>query len=208
MARLLKARYYPIGTFLDATLGHNPSYVWWSLLSTQDLLKLGCRWKIGDGTNISVWGEPWIRSNGPTHQFAWWLLLWMQRSPTFVWLTWCSLACDNGICLFSNLSSLLMWWARSWAPQFCTQQLMTPSCGNQILKVFILFGQPTIYANRWWTRVKKVVHILIGSAYGIYMFPQGEAFCVAYDPTLLAYQNATPREGCCVSTWVCRLWDW
>lgn len=60
MSRLLKARYFPAGNFLNASLGHNPSYTWRSLHSSQDLLRLGCRWEIGDGTSIRVWEEPWI----------------------------------------------------------------------------------------------------------------------------------------------------
>lgn len=27
-SKLLKAKYFPIGSFMDAKLGHNPSYVW------------------------------------------------------------------------------------------------------------------------------------------------------------------------------------
>lgn len=65
VAKVLKARYFPTGSFLNAKLGHNPSYTWQSLHSTQDLLKLGCRWRVGDGSSISVWDEPWLRSNPP-----------------------------------------------------------------------------------------------------------------------------------------------
>jgi ribonuclease HI len=46
---------------LDAPLGHNPSYTWRSLWSTQHLLTLGYRWKIGDGSKIKVWSMPWLR---------------------------------------------------------------------------------------------------------------------------------------------------
>jgi len=47
---------------LNVNLGHNPSYTWRSLWSTQSLLSLGYRWKIGDGSNINVWSMPWIRN--------------------------------------------------------------------------------------------------------------------------------------------------
>nr|ABN08038.1 RNA-directed DNA polymerase (Reverse transcriptase) [Medicago truncatula] len=60
--RILKAKYFPRRDFLDATLGHNPSYTWRSLWSTQSLLTLGHRWKIGDGSKINVWSMPWIRN--------------------------------------------------------------------------------------------------------------------------------------------------
>ncbi|RHN55891.1 putative RNA-directed DNA polymerase [Medicago truncatula] len=64
-SRILKAKYFPRRDFLDANLGHNPSYTWRSLWSTQSLLTLGHRWKIGDGSQINVWSMPWIR-NLPT----------------------------------------------------------------------------------------------------------------------------------------------
>ncbi|XP_074361952.1 uncharacterized protein LOC141702152, partial [Apium graveolens] len=45
--------------FLEAELGHNPSYVWRSILEAQTLLKRA-RWRIGDGHSISVMGQPWL----------------------------------------------------------------------------------------------------------------------------------------------------
>ena len=62
LTRILKAKYFPRRDFLDASLGHNPSYTWRSLWSTQSLLTLGHRWKIGDGTKINFWNMSWIRS--------------------------------------------------------------------------------------------------------------------------------------------------
>jgi len=65
--RILKAKYFLRRYFLDANLSHNPSYTWRSLLSTQSLLSLSPRWKIGYGTNINVWKMSWIR-NLPSHK--------------------------------------------------------------------------------------------------------------------------------------------
>jgi len=62
LTRVLKAKYFPLRDFLDASLGYNPSYTWRSLWSTQPLLTLGHRWKIGDGSKVNVWNMPWIRS--------------------------------------------------------------------------------------------------------------------------------------------------
>jgi hypothetical protein len=47
---------------LDADIGHNPSYTWRSIWSSQNLVKLGFRWKIGDDSLIRIWSDPWIRS--------------------------------------------------------------------------------------------------------------------------------------------------
>ncbi|GAU20068.1 hypothetical protein TSUD_381600 [Trifolium subterraneum] len=62
LTRILKAKYFPRSSFLDANIGHNPSYTWRSIQSTIHLLTLGYRWKIGDGSNINVWTDPWIGS--------------------------------------------------------------------------------------------------------------------------------------------------
>jgi hypothetical protein len=62
LTRVLKAKYFPRRNFFDAPLGHNPSYTWRSLRSTQHLLTLGHRWKIGDGSKINVWNMPWLHN--------------------------------------------------------------------------------------------------------------------------------------------------
>jgi len=62
LTRVLKAKYFPRRDFLDAPLGHNPSYTWRTLWSTQHLLTMEHRWKIGDGSKINVWHMPWLRN--------------------------------------------------------------------------------------------------------------------------------------------------
>jgi len=62
LTRILKAKYFPRRDFLDTNIGHNPSYTWRSIWSSRDLIKSGYRWKIGDGSHINVWNDPWIRS--------------------------------------------------------------------------------------------------------------------------------------------------
>ena len=51
---IMKARYFPRTYFLNAKLGNNPSYMWRSILSAQDIVKQGCRRKIGDGKDTFV----------------------------------------------------------------------------------------------------------------------------------------------------------
>lgn len=60
VAKIYKARYYSEGGFLNAKLGVNPSYIWRSLLATQDLLKqgLGCGMRNGELVNIMT--DPWL----------------------------------------------------------------------------------------------------------------------------------------------------
>lgn len=59
--RVFKAKYFPNCDFLGASVGHNPSFVWRSVWSSQKLLKDGVRWIIENGSNISVWHDEWLR---------------------------------------------------------------------------------------------------------------------------------------------------
>ena len=52
--RIYKARYFPNSTFLDAEMGHNPSYVWHSLLSAREVLLAGSKWQVGNGDTIKI----------------------------------------------------------------------------------------------------------------------------------------------------------
>lgn len=51
----MKAQYFPNGDFLTAKLGANPSYMWRSILVAQEVLKRGCRKRIGDGKQTEIW---------------------------------------------------------------------------------------------------------------------------------------------------------
>ena len=55
VSRILKAKYFPRGGFVEAEVGNNPSFIWRSIWSSQNLLKAGLQWKIGDGSSIHVW---------------------------------------------------------------------------------------------------------------------------------------------------------
>lgn len=59
-ARVLKARYYPDATILEATLGSHPSQVWRSLIEGRDVLALGLIKRIGLGTDTNIWLENWL----------------------------------------------------------------------------------------------------------------------------------------------------
>ncbi|XP_062170478.1 uncharacterized protein LOC133876208 [Alnus glutinosa] len=58
--KILKAKYFPKSTFLEATLGSRSSYAWRSILSAKDLLQEGLVWRIRDGTHVKIWGDKWI----------------------------------------------------------------------------------------------------------------------------------------------------
>jgi hypothetical protein len=60
IARIFKARYFPRCDFLEAKVGHIPSFVWRSLCNSKFILRDGSRWRIGDGKNISLLNENWL----------------------------------------------------------------------------------------------------------------------------------------------------
>ncbi|XP_074315228.1 uncharacterized protein LOC141651412 [Silene latifolia] len=59
-SRLMKARYYPEGDFMMATMGHNPSYTWRSILEARSVMEQGLRRRIGDGQEMLIWGHAWL----------------------------------------------------------------------------------------------------------------------------------------------------
>ena len=58
--RVLKAKYFPSCDFLHATVGNNPSYTWRSILVAKPIVEKGTRWRVGNGSNIRVWGDKWL----------------------------------------------------------------------------------------------------------------------------------------------------
>lgn len=63
---IIKARYYPNTSILNAQLGHNPSFIWRSLMESLEVVKAGVRRKIGTGEATRVWQVPWLpdKENG------------------------------------------------------------------------------------------------------------------------------------------------
>ncbi|KAL0423347.1 UNVERIFIED_CONTAM: putative mitochondrial protein [Sesamum radiatum] len=60
LRRVLRARYFPNGDVLSASLGTHPSFVWRSIMVAQSLFRVGYRWRVSSGSSISVWRDPWI----------------------------------------------------------------------------------------------------------------------------------------------------
>jgi hypothetical protein len=64
VTKLFKARYFPRNEYIDAKLGHNPSFVWRSIFSARRIVRSGARWKIGNGINIPIFEAPWLSHGG------------------------------------------------------------------------------------------------------------------------------------------------
>jgi hypothetical protein len=59
-AKILKAKYYPSSSILEANLGNRPSYLWRSFMTAQPVLKNGLQWRVGNGNKIKVWNDKWL----------------------------------------------------------------------------------------------------------------------------------------------------
>lgn len=59
-ARVMKAKYYSKCDFLDAPLGGSNSYSWSSIWSSKALLKEGLMWRVGNGSQVNIWRDPWV----------------------------------------------------------------------------------------------------------------------------------------------------
>ncbi|XP_059445337.1 uncharacterized protein LOC132177129 [Corylus avellana] len=62
VAKILKEKYHPNGTFLDTPLSKKPSYVWRSIWHAKTLLNEGLVWRVGNGKGIKIWGDKWLFS--------------------------------------------------------------------------------------------------------------------------------------------------
>jgi hypothetical protein len=59
-AKVLKAKYFPNSSLLQAQPMNGISYTFRSILKGVELLKEGLIWRIGDGNNVNIWSDPWL----------------------------------------------------------------------------------------------------------------------------------------------------
>ena len=60
VARVLKSRYFPTGDILNAKLGNYLSYSWRSIHSSLNIIRVGTRWRVGNGKLIHIWDDKWL----------------------------------------------------------------------------------------------------------------------------------------------------
>ena len=60
LGSILKVKYFPRGTFLEAKVGSRPSFVWMSILAGRDLLQEGLFWRVGNGKQICIRRDKWL----------------------------------------------------------------------------------------------------------------------------------------------------
>lgn len=59
-SRVLKQKYFKKEEFMQAKLGHRPSFVWRSLLVGRELLSARLIWRIENGRTTKIWKDQWI----------------------------------------------------------------------------------------------------------------------------------------------------
>jgi hypothetical protein len=60
LGRILKAKYFPNYSIMDANIPPHSSFTWRSIASAREVIKLGSSWRIGNGSQIRVWHDKWI----------------------------------------------------------------------------------------------------------------------------------------------------
>lgn len=65
MARILKARYFPDCCILEAGPKKKASHGWKLILYGKELIKVGMRYVVGDGSLIITWIDPWLPVHPP-----------------------------------------------------------------------------------------------------------------------------------------------
>uniref|UniRef100_A0A2N9IN55 Reverse transcriptase domain-containing protein n=1 Tax=Fagus sylvatica TaxID=28930 RepID=A0A2N9IN55_FAGSY len=63
VSRVLKAKYYPGISFLEATVKSNASFIWRSICEAKKVLLAGMRWRVGTGSSIKIWSDPWLQGS-------------------------------------------------------------------------------------------------------------------------------------------------
>jgi hypothetical protein len=64
--RLLKAKYFPNCSFMEADIPDHASFAWRSIAQSRHIIRKGTRWRIGNGTQVNIWRDKWINPTNPS----------------------------------------------------------------------------------------------------------------------------------------------
>ena len=65
--KVFKARFFPNCSILDSGVKTMGSYAWQSVLKARDVIKQGAYWRIGDGSQVQIWGDKWLLDMSTKH---------------------------------------------------------------------------------------------------------------------------------------------
>ena len=126
MSRVLKNKYFPNSTFLEAKSPATASFTWKSILQARNLLKKGVRKVIGNGKDTRVWGDPWA----PTEHNEG---LLKPRTP-----------CDNNVFKVSELIE-----GRRWNTQVIDDVFLPWDAGKIKGLILSAYDCPGVWTWRW-----------------------------------------------------------
>ena len=63
--RIFKARFFPHCSFMEAKESTTGSYAWRSILKGREVIKMGSRFRVGNGKNIKIWQHHWLPIKHP-----------------------------------------------------------------------------------------------------------------------------------------------
>ncbi|KAL0325123.1 UNVERIFIED_CONTAM: putative mitochondrial protein [Sesamum radiatum] len=145
LSLVLQARYFPSRDIFSATLGSHPSFTWRSVMATHDLFRAGCRWRVGSGTQIRIWADPWLprpRSFRPITPVP------VSLTEEMFWLV------DSDIILSIPLSRIgapdMFIWHYSYSDIFSVQSAYHLACS---LENRLCSSSSQVLEQSWWRRV-------------------------------------------------------
>ncbi|KAI5400556.1 hypothetical protein KIW84_065444 [Lathyrus oleraceus] len=152
VSKVFKARYYPRSSFLEVSLGNNPSFVWRTLWRSRKFLTLGCRWSIGDVSRIKVMSEPWLRG---MNKVAWEVL--------------------KGKCVYDiNVDNVRLTNVKQWDVQEI-RDVFTHDVANDILKVPLL--EDVLEDSMVWKEEQNEVYRVKSSYWLLRSFQTNRLIC-------------------------------
>lgn len=63
VSKVLGAKYFKNGSFLEARRGYDPSYSWRSIWGAKSLILEGFKWRIDNGAKVNVWNDALLPGN-------------------------------------------------------------------------------------------------------------------------------------------------
>ena len=58
--KVLKAKYFLNCSILDEGVKVNGSYAWQSILKAREVVRMGSKWRTGDGQSVMICGDKWL----------------------------------------------------------------------------------------------------------------------------------------------------
>ena len=64
-SKVFKGQYYMNVSPLEPIRSYSPSYGWWSIVSARSMVSKGLIKRVGSGSSISIWNDPWLPTTRP-----------------------------------------------------------------------------------------------------------------------------------------------